>query len=47
VDIEKIADTVGHVNSTVTKAVYQHQIADEITVAATATDGIFGDASGT
>jgi integrase len=47
VDIEKIADAVGHVNSTVTKAVYRHQIADEITVAATAMDGIFGDASGT
>ena len=46
VDIEKIADAVGHINSTVTKAVYRHQIADEITSAATAMDAIFGDASG-
>lgn len=29
VDIEEIADAVGHINSTVTKAVYRHQIADE------------------
>ncbi len=47
VDIEEIADAVGHINSTVTKAVYRHQIADEITSAATAIDAIFGDASGT
>ena len=46
VDIEEIADAVGHINSTVTKAVYRHQIADEITSAATAMDAIFGDASG-
>ena len=45
VDIEKIADAVGHVNSTVTKAVYRHQIADEITSAATVMDSIFGEAS--
>jgi len=44
VDIEKIADAVGHVNSTVTKAVYRHQIADEITSAATVMDAIFGEA---
>lgn len=47
VDIEEIADAVGHINSTVTKAVYRHQIADEITSAATAMDALFGDASGT
>jgi IS30 family transposase len=47
VDIEEIADAVGHINSTVIKAVYRHQIADEITSAATATDAIFRDASGT
>lgn len=47
VDIEKIADAVGHVNSTVTKAVYRHQIADEITSAATVMDSIFGEASST
>ena len=46
VDIEKIADAVGHVNSTVTKTVYRHQIADKVTVAATAMDAIFGQASG-
>jgi hypothetical protein len=47
VDIEEIADAVGDINSTVTKAVYGHQIADEITSAATAMDAIFRDASGT
>ena len=46
VDIEQIADAVGHVNSTVTKAVYRHQIADEITSVATAMDAIFGEAKG-
>lgn len=46
VDIEHIADAVGHVNSTITKIVYRHQIADEVTVAATAMDSIFGEASG-
>ena len=46
VDIEQIADAVGHVNSTVTKTVYRHQIADKVTVAATAMDAIFGQASG-
>jgi IS30 family transposase len=46
VDIEQIADAVGHVNSTVTKAVYRHQIADEITSAATGMDSIFGEANG-
>jgi integrase len=45
VDIEQIADAVGHVNSTVTKTVYRHQIADEITTVATAMDAIFGEAS--
>ena len=45
VDIEQIADAVGHVNSTVTKAVYRHQIADEITSVATAMDTIFGEAT--
>jgi integrase len=45
VDIEKIADAVGHVNSTITKVVYRHQIADKVTVAATAMDAIFGGAS--
>jgi len=46
VDIEQIADAVGHINSTVTKAVYRHQIADEIASAATVMDSIFGEANG-
>ena len=46
IDIEQIADAVGHINSTVTKAVYRHQIADEITSVATAMDVIFGEAKG-
>ena len=45
VSIEDIADAVGHVNSTVTKATYRHQIVDEVTAVATAMDAIFGDAS--
>jgi integrase len=45
VSIEDIADAVGHVNSTVTKTTYRHQIADEVTAVATAMDAIFGDAS--
>jgi hypothetical protein len=45
VDIERIADAVGHINSTVTKAVYRRQIADEITSAASVMDSIFGEAS--
>ncbi len=46
VDIEEIADTVGHVNSTVTKTVYRQQIADKVTAVATAMDAVFGEASG-
>jgi integrase len=45
VSIEDIADAVGHINSTVTKVVYRHQIADETTAAATVMDSIFGEAS--
>lgn len=45
VDIEKIADAVGHINSTITKTVYRHQIADKVTVAASAMDTIYGGAS--
>jgi hypothetical protein len=45
VSIEDIADAVGHVNSTVTKTTYRHQIVDEVTAAATAMDAIFGDAT--
>ena len=46
VDIEKIAEAVGHINSTITKTVYRHQIADKVTVAAIAMDAIFGEARG-
>jgi hypothetical protein len=31
--IEQIADAVGHINSTVTKNTYRHQIADKVTAA--------------
>ncbi len=46
VDIERIADAAGHVNSNVTRTVYRHQIADKVTGAATAMDSIFGKVSG-
>ena len=46
VDIEEIADAAGHVNSNVTRTVYRHQIADKVTRAAAAMDGIFGKVSG-
>lgn len=46
VDNEKIADAVGHINSTVTKTTYRHQIADKVTAAATVMDTVFGEASG-
>jgi integrase len=45
VDIEQIADAVGHINSTVTKNTYRHQIADKVTAAATVMDAVFGEAS--
>ncbi|HEY3980302.1 MAG TPA: site-specific integrase, partial [Streptosporangiaceae bacterium] len=48
VDIEDIADAAGHVNSTVTRTVYRHQLADKITKASAAMDGILnvGEVSG-
>jgi integrase len=45
VDMEVIADSVGHVNSTVTRTVYRHQIADTVARAAAAMDQIFGTGS--
>jgi integrase len=45
VDMEVIADSVGHVNSTVTRTVYRHQIADKVARAASAMDQIFGAGS--
>lgn len=41
VDIEQIADAVGHKNSTVTKTVYRHVISDKISAAANVMDEIF------
>jgi integrase len=45
VDIEDIADAAGHINSSVTRNVYRHQIADKLTRAAVAMDAIFGRVS--
>ena len=45
IDMEDIADAAGHVNSTVTRTVYRHQIADKVARAATAMDQIFGTGS--
>ncbi|MGA8461085.1 MAG: hypothetical protein WB800_37205 [Streptosporangiaceae bacterium] len=44
--IEKIADAVGHVNSSVTRTVYRHQIADAVSETATVMDRLYpaGDA---
>lgn len=42
VDMEDIADSVGHVNSNVTRRVYRHQIGDKVARAAAAMDLIFG-----
>lgn len=44
VDIERIADAAGHVNSNVTRSVYRHQIADEVADAAAAMDRRYGPA---
>jgi integrase len=46
VDIDDIADAAGHVNSSVTRNVYRHQMADQVTKAAAAMDQIFGQVSG-
>jgi integrase len=42
IDIEAIADAAGHINSTVTREVYRHQIADKVTRTSDAMDQIFG-----
>jgi integrase len=41
VDIEKIADAVGHINSNVTRTVYRHQIADTVSETATVMDRLY------
>lgn len=43
VDIEKIADAVGHVNSNVTRTVYRHALADTVSETATVMDRIYPD----
>ena len=45
VDIEAIADAAGHSSSTVTREVYRHRIAPELSAAAVAMDRIFGAGS--
>lgn len=40
-DIEKIADAVGHINSNVTRTVYRHQIADVVSGTATVMDRLY------
>ncbi len=42
VDIERIADAAGHINSNVTRTVYRQQLADEISSAAAAMDERYG-----
>jgi integrase len=41
VDIERIADSVGHVNSTITKRVYRHSLADVVSETATVMDRVY------
>ncbi len=45
VDVEVIADHVGHVNSNVTRAVYRKQLADEVATAAVVFDALYGETS--
>jgi integrase len=45
VDIEAIGDAAGHSSSTVTREVYRHRIAPELSAAAVAMDRIFGAGS--
>jgi integrase len=44
-NLETIADLVGHVNSNVTRAVYRHQLAEEIGTAAQVFDRLYGASS--
>jgi integrase len=41
VDIDRIADAVGHVNSTITRQVYRHMISDKVTETASVMDRLF------
>jgi integrase len=40
VDVEEISDAVGHINSTITRKVYMHQVTDKISAAARVWDRI-------
>ena len=42
VDIERIADAAGHINSNITRTVYRQQLADEVADAAAAMDKRYG-----
>jgi integrase len=45
VPIEAIADVVGHANANITKAVYRHQLGDDIAAAALAWDAFSNDSA--
>jgi integrase len=45
VDVEVIADHVGHVNSNITRGVYRHLLADEVGTAAVVFDNLYGASS--
>ena len=46
VDIDRIADAAGHINASVTRAVYRHVIADRVATAAVVMDETFRTARG-
>lgn len=46
VDIDKIADAAGHINSNVTKTVYRHVLADKVATAAAVMDATFRASGG-
>lgn len=46
VDIDRIADAAGHVNSNVTKTVYRYVLADKLATAASVMDATFRTAGG-
>jgi site-specific recombinase XerD len=45
VDLEVIADAVGHIDSTVTRSVDRHQLADQVATAAVVFDALYGEPS--
>ena len=46
VDIDRIADSAGHINSNVTKTVYRHVLADKLATAAAVMDATFRASGG-